>query len=876
MRARFVAALVAVLAMLLVVPAGWAHKGHGGGKGPRAVDLDVLFVGAHPDDEAFILATLGQWGEAYGLDAGVVTITRGEGGGNAQGPEEGPAARADPRGRGAARRRQGRHRERLLPRQGRLLVHAQRAADGADLGPRRHPRAPRPRHPHDAPRGRLHDGSVAEQRTATTRRPRGSRSRPTPRPRIPNAFPEQLREEGLKPWRVQKIFRVGASGTTAPPTTPDGSDCPNTFTPDEPTDIVYGVWTGTPSAALGHHVGAGRPRRAAEYLTQGWGAFPPTVSAPFDCDSMTLIDSRVPFELEGTTPVPQTHRTPRPRRCRARSSSRSTASRWASSSTSPSSRSTPSRAAVRGHRARPQPKRRQGPAPRGSRCSSRPAGGHRRQRPPRRRRVARRHDDVHRAVPADAAESTRFLLGGTLSGQRGERDHLRGGSRRAGRRGHARSGCPTSASSRRGRAAPACRSSSASSRPSCRSARARRATLSVTLTNHTGCRGVRHGRAGEPAGRRHGDARLASRTPSPPTASRPSVHASRGGERHDEHRGAVRHPDHELDRPEQRGCRDRPCSCADGHDPAGGHRPGRGRRGLAGRVRRRPTPIDIGKLWEGDPSTWSGRPTGRATPACRVDGDALYFLVQVTDDVLGTKVAQADCKRHWRSDSIEIALDPRGSATTRPPCSRRASSRPRSRAARAPSATPTTGRARRPPRRPGMQVASTVSDPYAGYVLEVKIDAGRPAVRRRPGPPRAERHRLRLRHAGPDGAEPLRVAERRPGAGGAVPLGPRDAARLHAAGRSPDGAEGADDPDRRRPQRTSPQSILQSATNGVPLAGLPAVPRRQGASLETPACPAAASRRSSGRRRRAPPRCSRGIPDWAAAYAGAVTAPHRR
>ena len=80
------------------------------------------------------------------------------------------------------------------------------------------------------------------------------------------------------------------------------------------------------------------------------------------------------------------------------------------------------------------------------------------------------------AVPADAAESTRFLLGGDAQRQaRQERDHLRGGARRAGRRGHARSGCPTSASSRRGRAAPAFRSSSASSRPSCRSARARRA-----------------------------------------------------------------------------------------------------------------------------------------------------------------------------------------------------------------------------------------------------------------------------------------------------------------------------------------------------------------------------------------------------------------
>ncbi|MCR8526608.1 PIG-L family deacetylase, partial [Escherichia coli] len=54
-------------------------------------DLDVLYVGAHPDDEAFGLSTLGEWRERYGARTGVVTVTRGEGGGNAVGPEEGPA-----------------------------------------------------------------------------------------------------------------------------------------------------------------------------------------------------------------------------------------------------------------------------------------------------------------------------------------------------------------------------------------------------------------------------------------------------------------------------------------------------------------------------------------------------------------------------------------------------------------------------------------------------------------------------------------------------------------------------------------------------------------------------------------------------------------
>src|SRR3954454_13143670 len=57
----------------------------------KPVKLNVLFIGAHPDDEAFTIPAFGQWLEDHGLKTGVVTITRGEGGGNAVGPEEGPA-----------------------------------------------------------------------------------------------------------------------------------------------------------------------------------------------------------------------------------------------------------------------------------------------------------------------------------------------------------------------------------------------------------------------------------------------------------------------------------------------------------------------------------------------------------------------------------------------------------------------------------------------------------------------------------------------------------------------------------------------------------------------------------------------------------------
>src|SRR5690625_3660056 len=52
---------------------------------PDAVKLNVLFIGAHPDDEAGTLAALGQWNEFHDVEVGGITATRGEGGGNADG-----------------------------------------------------------------------------------------------------------------------------------------------------------------------------------------------------------------------------------------------------------------------------------------------------------------------------------------------------------------------------------------------------------------------------------------------------------------------------------------------------------------------------------------------------------------------------------------------------------------------------------------------------------------------------------------------------------------------------------------------------------------------------------------------------------------------
>ena len=129
--------------------------------------------------------------------------------------------------------------------------------------------------------------------------------------------------------------------------------------------------------------------------------------------------------------------------------------------------------------------------------------------------------------------------------------------------------------------------------------------------------------------------------------------------------------------------------------------------------------LDLSRLWEGSPCDSAADCSGTAKVAWR--GDDLYLLVRVTDDVLGTKVAPTDCKRHWRTDSVEIALDPRGhsenTATTFktgifPTTTRRATAVLRA-------------RRRQPPGRPrdgaGDAGRLGVTRPTPGYTLEVKI-----------------------------------------------------------------------------------------------------------------------------------------------------------
>lgn len=257
------------------------------------VDLDVLVIGAHPDDEAFGLATYGQWNEYAGIATGVITVTRGEGGGNAVGPEEGPALgllREDEERRAvsvagiehiynldkvdfyytvsAPLTMETWGYEDTLERVVRV-VRATQPEVIITMNP-----APTPgNHGHHQVAARLAvDAFVAAA--------------------DPDRFPEQITTEGLAPWSASAIYQSGGAVESAP-----GPDCATTFTAADPSQTIFGVWQGTISEANdGRTWGEVARDGQRTYASQGWAVFPDASSVPEEigCNYFTLIASRVP------------------------------------------------------------------------------------------------------------------------------------------------------------------------------------------------------------------------------------------------------------------------------------------------------------------------------------------------------------------------------------------------------------------------------------------------------------------------------------------------------------------------------------------------------------------------------------------------------
>lgn len=267
----------------------------------KRVDLDLLYIGAHPDDEASNLSTFGQWNEYEQLKAGVVTVTRGEGGGNAVGQEEGPALGL--LREGEERRAVGRAgishiyyldqvdfyytvssplteqvwgREVTLEKMVRV-IRSTRPEVIVTMNP-----SPTPgNHGHHQYAARL---AVEAFYAAAD----------------PSRFPSQLSEEGLQPWRVRKLYKAGATGSSRP-----GPGCASTFEPSERTEDILGVWSGRPSARWNKTWAAVERDSQRDYASQGWHVWSdvPTDPAQLGCDYYTLIDSRVPYTPGSTEPT---------------------------------------------------------------------------------------------------------------------------------------------------------------------------------------------------------------------------------------------------------------------------------------------------------------------------------------------------------------------------------------------------------------------------------------------------------------------------------------------------------------------------------------------------------------------------------------------
>ncbi|WP_067471862.1 sugar-binding protein [Actinomadura hibisca] len=304
---RPVLAVALATALVTVVP-GTAPAD---ARPPDRGRLDVLFVGAHPDDEASTLSTLGQWNENGRARVGVLTVTRGEGGGNAAGTEEGPPL---------GLLREGEER-RAVGRAGITDVHYLDKVDfyytvSAPLTARawdhgatlekvvRLVRETRPKtivtmDPAPLP-GQHGNHQEAARLAAEAYFAAADRAR----------YPGQLRGERLRTWAPGRLLMTGGA------TGPTGPACEKTFTPTDPASTVLGVWAGRASARNGGRTWAQVEREAQRmYVSQGWGGFPDAPADPnrIGCDYFTQIHSRTAPRAAAAGPAVTGQQEPLPR-----------------------------------------------------------------------------------------------------------------------------------------------------------------------------------------------------------------------------------------------------------------------------------------------------------------------------------------------------------------------------------------------------------------------------------------------------------------------------------------------------------------------------------------------------------------------------------
>ncbi len=722
-----IAAVAAVAGGLLVatpVPANGAQGPHTavrasvGTDEHTSPDLDVLFIGAHPDDEAFRLATYGQWNEYSGIKTGVITITRGEGGGNAVGPEEGPPL-------GLIREAEER---RAVARAGISDVYDLDKVDfyytvsaplteqvwGHDDTLARVVRVIRETKPEvivtmdPAPSPGNHGNHQYAGRMAFE----GYHAAGDP-----SQFPTQIGSEGLSAWSPSKLLLQTARGTASA-----GPTCPTSFVPQRASQNIYGVWQGRQSQANGTTWAQVAREAQREYASQGWAGFPDVSTDPnqLGCDYFTQVEARVPFtrgNQSSQTADPLTVLrgavVPTPGGFPLGTGLEVDADPFTvtpgGSTTLSATLTAP---ATRLKKVRITPQLPAGWSASGDGYVRKLKPGH----------SATRTFDV--TAPGDAATNERVLASVELTAKRGYSGHgdtelevtppVRGDQQLL----------PQVSDFQHWATAQGYPQMEGFVKPVLTLASGGSRDIDVTLTNFSDTTRSGRVRMKLPAGFSAQPAAARFRRLAPGATTTVTFHVTNtdsslptsnaGGTAGDYDYALVTRtggststtkPALELV-PTTAIPQATTAPSVDGTVSSGEY---------AGNS------IDLSRLWEGSPCTSAAdcSATGHVTRF----GDDLYVAVEVTDDVLGTQLDRSDCKRHWRTDSVEIALDPTGRSentsttfktgilpTTAQggPCFERdADNRqgPGSETA------------------PGMEVASTVSSPYQGYVIEAKIPA---------------------------------------------------------------------------------------------------------------------------------------------------------
>ena len=234
---------------------------------------DVLFVSAHPDDEAGNLSTFGLWRERLGLRTGVITITRGEGGGNAVGPEEGAPL-------GLLREDEERSATALAGIEN--IFYLDKPDFWYTLSA---PLTERIWHERDVLERIVRIVRMARPHTVVTMDPRPFNQhgghQMSARLAIEaffqagqvTAFPDQLTCEGLRPWRPRRLLSQNQSFADLL-----GPDAPGKHRTDPDTGLpVIGVWSGHTSRRHGVSWAQVERNAARMYRSQGWAAQPPKV-----------------------------------------------------------------------------------------------------------------------------------------------------------------------------------------------------------------------------------------------------------------------------------------------------------------------------------------------------------------------------------------------------------------------------------------------------------------------------------------------------------------------------------------------------------------------------------------------------------------------